>query len=120
MSGFTAEKSFTREFDGDTVNYVLKAPTVKTMQKMAPFINQAQQGDATFAVSMEHLGALSNVLDESVVALFEGLTDANGGIVTLDTAINTLYFSPLIQDMLKDLFSLTAMGDSEVKKQDDM
>ena len=115
MSGFVAQKKFETLFDGDTVTYIVAAPTMSFLQKLSSFISPNDDGSVKFAATVDSLTKLNSILP-LVVSEFGGLKDAGGGDISLEQACTNVYFAPLVKDVLVNIFSMTQIGAETEKK----
>ncbi len=118
MSQFTplVRKQYT--FEGDTVSVAFARLKRKDFHKLAPHIKfDADTGKTkmSFHDQIEFSGVMAEVLPEYVKE-FAGLKDSDGNAVTLQQALEEVYFMSLIGDVVSDLFESSNMKESEAKK----
>lgn len=85
------------EFDGDAVRVEIKPVTMRA----ALDLSNAADGQAASSLVKQH------------VVSIEGLLDAEGNAVSIDTVFSALYFSPLVLAITK---ALMRTGDLAEKK----
>lgn len=118
MSNFTPLADYTVEFEGDTVTMQLRRLKREDQQKLVPFMGEVgDDGKAkmTFKDQMEMSNAMQDLLPGHVKN-FKGLRDANSANITLEVAIDEVYFQDLVGKILMELMHISNVGIKEEKK----
>ena len=109
MSNFTPLVNKQYEFESDTVKVKFKRLKRKAMFKLMPLIQEARAsagegGDKAKLVefSTEMLGSMLDLLPEYVEEI-DGLEDAEGNPITIDTVADDTYFIDLAGDIAMDI-----------------
>jgi hypothetical protein len=112
MSSFTPLVAKQYEFDGDKVHIKFSRLKRKDMLKLMPSIQKMQSSDDD-AVKSEAIGEM---LAESLEFLpkyvkeINGLVDAEGTPVSIETVADDMYFVQLATEIVTDLMSESSLG----------
>lgn len=109
MSGFTKSVPFTTQFDGDEVRMKLARLSRGDLAKFAPYIETAKEsgGVMRFKDSMEMVDVAAQIIPQ-YVSQFQGLNDADGEPVDLETALEQSYFLPLVSVIIGRLVEVSS------------
>lgn len=112
MSNFTPLVAKQYEFDGDKVHIKFSRLKRKDMLKLMPSIQKMQRTDdeATTAEAIGEMLADSLEFLPKYVKEINGLVDADGNPVGIETVSEDMYFVELATKIVTDLMSESSLG----------
>lgn len=118
MSNFTPTVKYETDFDDDHIVMELSRLKRKGILKISPFLAGGVQDDGTIKMSFEDQAQMATVMAEILpehIRNFEGLKDADGNSINIDTVIDEAYFRDLVGEIMGVLFRISKPSENEVK-----
>ena len=115
MSQFTPLVSYETEFEGDRITMNLRRLQRKDMQKLTPYMHAEDGGTKiTFSDQMEFSNMAMDLLPV-YVSNFQGLTNSAGEPMSIESIIDEVYFSSLLQELVVEIFSISRLSGEDAK-----
>ena len=119
MSRFTPSVKYSTSFDGDNISMVLTRLKRKDAMRLAKFYqyDEKKKQGSLIGDEAELMEVVADVLPRYVND-FAGLVTAENRPMSIEEAIDEMYFMPLIGDILSELMNISSLSeDDEVKSE---
>ncbi len=117
MSNFTPLVEREYDFDGDHIKVTFARLTRKDMLASMPAflkLDKAEEGSDDYNAAINDV--LNNISDSmpNYIRSFEGLTNAEGEQITIDTVVNEMYFMVLCAQIATDMMKESSVTGGNV------
>ncbi len=116
MSNFTPLVKREYEFDGDVIQVTFARLNRKDMVNVLPSFIKIKNAEKESDLFLEGINDVLNDLADLIpiyVKTFEGLNDAEGNVITIETVVNEMYFSKLSTMIAMDLIKESGVPSGE-------
>ena len=114
MSKFTPTVKFEIEFDGDTISMDLRRLKNDHMIKLSQYFSPDSK-DIGLTRTVKIIKEAKEVFTDCVIN-FQGLKDASGNLLSLDSIFDELYFTQIFDEILGKLIHISVLSGIDAKK----
>lgn len=118
MSGFTPTVRYETDFGDDHITMSLKRLKRKDFMKLSPYMGEPD-GEGNMRITFQSQLEMMNVIGTQVpeyVENFQGLTDANGQALGIETVVEEVYFQDLLGEIIQELMRISHPSEADLKK----
>lgn len=103
MSNFTPSITEVFEFDGDTVKVTFNGLKRKHIITLSPYMSE-DANTISFQDQVKFAEAAATFMPE-IITKIEGLNDADGNPIPLETMLSETYFTRLVSDIMTSILT---------------